>query len=211
MAATGLFAVIKSIDLGRGLVEVDANHPLAGEDLYLDVQIVELTKGSTLQVATFAGGSFWELELTFQRVDGVMSTQVCAGAAWGWRGGQIGWLDKKLRITKMMCNRHTRLSCTALSDWDPAPAPQVGYTQGRKERPSYPDVCSGKTGHVEAVKLCFDPSKVSYIELLEVFFATGTYDASCLRLCPRASSALCTSFACACVQAAAGTRPCLRS
>ena len=76
MLATGLFAVVKSIHFSEGLVEVDANHPLAGEDLYLEIEVAELTKSSALSVATFAGGSFWDLELTFQRVDGVVSTQV---------------------------------------------------------------------------------------------------------------------------------------
>ncbi len=52
---------------------MDANHPLAGEDLYLDLQVVELVKGSNLEIATFSGGSFWELEITFQRVDGLQA------------------------------------------------------------------------------------------------------------------------------------------
>jgi FKBP-type peptidyl-prolyl cis-trans isomerase 2 len=52
---------------------VDANHPLAGEDLYLDLKVVELVKGSNLEIATFSGGSFWELEITFQRVDGLQA------------------------------------------------------------------------------------------------------------------------------------------
>ena len=117
----GLFAVVKSVQ--DAWVEVDANHPLCGEDLYLDVQLVELTKRSTLEVATFAGGSFWALELAFQRVDGVVSTQ-------------------------------------------------VGYTQGRKDNPTYAEVCSGRTGHVEAVRAYFDPQKVTYLDLLEVFFST---------------------------------------
>ena len=117
----GLFAVVRSID--HEWVEIDANHPLAGEDLYLDVQVMELVKGSTFEEATFAGGSFWSLELTFQRIDGVISTQ-------------------------------------------------VGYTQGTKQNPTYAEICSGKTGHVEAVKVCFDPRKVTYLDLLEVYFAT---------------------------------------
>jgi len=46
----------------------------------------------------------------------------------------------------------------------------VGYTGGTKENPSYKDVCSGDTGHAEAVELDFDPAEVSYRELLAVFF-----------------------------------------
>lgn len=47
----------------------------------------------------------------------------------------------------------------------------VGYTGGHKERPTYDDVCSGLTGHAEAVQVEFDPAVVSYEQLLEAFFA----------------------------------------
>ena len=45
-----------------------------------------------------------------------------------------------------------------------------GYTAGRTPNPSYEQVSSGGTGHVEAVKVVYDPSKVSYAQLLEVFW-----------------------------------------
>ena len=47
----------------------------------------------------------------------------------------------------------------------------VGYTGGRKERPSYEQVCSGTTGHAEAVEVTYDPAKVSYEQLLSVFWS----------------------------------------
>jgi len=71
--------------------------------------------------ATFAAGCFWSVELKFQRIPGVLSTQ-------------------------------------------------VGYTGGSKIEPSYTQVKTGETGHAEAVKVVFDPSVVSYRELVDVFF-----------------------------------------
>ncbi len=45
-----------------------------------------------------------------------------------------------------------------------------GYSGGHTESPSYGDVCSGATGHAEVVEVEYDPAKVSYEELLEVFW-----------------------------------------
>jgi len=45
-----------------------------------------------------------------------------------------------------------------------------GYTGGYHDNPSYEDVCSGQTGHAEAVEVTFAPEKVSYQELLDKFW-----------------------------------------
>lgn len=45
-----------------------------------------------------------------------------------------------------------------------------GYTGGRTERPTYEEVGQGGSGHYEAVRIVFDPAKVSYARLLEVFW-----------------------------------------
>ena len=47
----------------------------------------------------------------------------------------------------------------------------VGYTGGRTEDPSYEQVCSGATGHAESVEFWFDPTVVSYGELLDAFWS----------------------------------------
>jgi peptide-methionine (S)-S-oxide reductase len=46
----------------------------------------------------------------------------------------------------------------------------VGYTGGSLKNPTYQDVCSGRTGHAEALEVEFDPARVSYLELLAVFW-----------------------------------------
>lgn len=72
-------------------------------------------------IATFAGGCFWGIELAYQRVPGVTHTS-------------------------------------------------VGYTQGETPNPTYQEVCSGRTGHTEAIQVYYDPKEVSYGKLLDVFF-----------------------------------------
>ncbi len=73
------------------------------------------------QEAIFAGGCFWGVQDYFDKVPGVLETE-------------------------------------------------VGYIGGHVDRPAYEQVCAHRTGHAEAARIVFDPSKISYQTLLEHFF-----------------------------------------
>jgi len=79
------------------------------------------TNGAKLEKATFAGGCFWCVEPSYERLEGVKEVI-------------------------------------------------PGYTGGHKENPSYEEVSTGTTGHMEAVQITFDPSKITYAELIDVLW-----------------------------------------
>jgi peptide-methionine (S)-S-oxide reductase len=82
----------------------------------------EVSGASHEETAVFAGGCFWGVQTTFQRIKGVEKT------------------------------------------W-------AGYSGGTKETANYGAVSSERTGHAESVKVVFDPAKISYGTLLQVFFS----------------------------------------
>ena len=55
---------------------------------------------------------------------------------------------------------------------------ESGYTAGHVENPTYEEVCTGKTGHAECLQITYDPKKLSFEDLLEVFW--GTHDPTTL-------------------------------
>lgn len=107
--------------LAAALLSIAARAADAGADADKDRSFPgSMSCAADEQLATFGAGCFWSVELAFQRLPGVVSTQ-------------------------------------------------VGYMGGSVERPEYEAVYAGETGHVEVVQLVYDPSLVSYAQLLEVF------------------------------------------
>ena len=57
-------------------------------------------------------------------------------------------------------------------DLDGVSAVESGYIGGASADPTYKAVCSGSTGHAEAIRIRFDPARIGYGDLLDIFFAT---------------------------------------
>ena len=49
---------------------------------------------------------------------------------------------------------------------------ESGYSGGTVSNPTYEEVCAGRTGHAESVRITFDPSEITYTDILEIFFET---------------------------------------
>lgn len=85
---------------------------------------LDFTRDQTIlntEEAIVAGGCFWGVEYYFNRLEGVLKTE-------------------------------------------------VGYTGGHVQNPSYERICGGNTGHLEAVRIIYDPKKLTYLDLLKYFF-----------------------------------------
>jgi peptide methionine sulfoxide reductase msrA/msrB len=88
---------------------------------------------------------------------------------------QQGGKDEMNQETKGLMKATFAGGCFWCSEADLEKLPGVakvisGYTDGHKDNPSYEEVCSGTTGHYEAIQVYYDPSKISYEELLEAFW-----------------------------------------
>jgi len=105
-------------------------------------------------------------------------------------GGTIGRYNKKVNwflllffwtlfVTEFLENKMEKATFAAGCFWGVELAFQqiggvvetsVGYTGGQTDKPNYEQVCTGRTGHAEAVEVVFDPKIVSYLELLNIFW-----------------------------------------
>ncbi len=90
-------------------------------------------------------------------------------------GGGGGYLVDTLIIRTIMATATFAAGCfwgveAAFRQIEGVTATEVGYTGGTTEEPTYQQVCSDTTGHAEAVRVEFDPERVSYERLLDVFW-----------------------------------------
>lgn len=99
---------------GSGVVGDAGNKSAGGTDM------TNASK-TNLETAVFAAGCFWGVQVSFDKVPGVVSTD-------------------------------------------------VGYSNGKTKNPTYKDICGHDTGHAEVVRVKFDPTKVSFEQLVDVFF-----------------------------------------
>jgi len=89
----------------------------------------------------------------------------------GWNGGQAQRIQWGMATEKAVLGGGC-FWCVeaAFLQLEGVEAVRSGYMGGRRPNPTYEQVCTGATGHVEVAEITFDPAKISYRDLLEVFF-----------------------------------------
>lgn len=102
---------------GEGLTAKNMRHCVNS----LSLDFISNTEVTDTEETIFAAGCFWGVEYYFQKLPGVLKTE-------------------------------------------------VGYSGGHQDNPTYEDICTGKTGHFEAIRIIYDPNIVSYAALVKYFF-----------------------------------------
>jgi peptide-methionine (S)-S-oxide reductase len=102
---------------------------------------------------------------------GAAGTRQAAGGAVGFRGnlGRISLMDQKTETATLAGGCFWCLDA-AYRQIEGVSGVVSGYSGGAKPNPSYQEVCTGRTGHAEAVQVEFDPSVISYPEILEILW-----------------------------------------
>ena len=125
--------------------------------------IMSCERKPNLEAATFAGGCFWGLELgklnPWKRIFNYASTSI--------------FLFNYSTTIIIMFKINIVFIFICVIAYQRVPGVEytaVGYTQGPEENPTYSQVCSGGTGHTEAVCVLYDPNECSYEALLDTFF-----------------------------------------
>jgi len=90
--------------------------------------------------------------------------------------------NKKMKVSENQMPAHTEIAtfangcfwCTEaiFEELNGVISATSGYTGGETENPTYKQVCTGKTGHAECLQIIYDPAKITFDELLEVFWET---------------------------------------
>jgi len=164
----------------------------------LDAPLVTDDVPEGLEVAIFGLGCFWGAEEIYWQVPGVRSTSVGYGRGSTPHpsyaeacSGMTGRTERSFTVAE----RHRVLDAPVITDEVPAGlevaifglgcfwgaeevywqkagvwSTSVGYAGGTTPHPSYEEVCSGMTGHTEAVRVVYDPAVVSYADLVKTFF-----------------------------------------
>lgn len=79
-------------------------------------------------------------------------------------------MTKQLEETAILAGGCFWCMVHPFDQWNGVHSVTSGYTGGHLENPTYEAVCSGETGHTEAVKIVFNPSLISYEKLLEIYW-----------------------------------------
>lgn len=145
---------------------------------------IDPTKAEKMEKATFGGGCFWCVEAVFLQLEGVETVKS------GYMGGEVaitGNGGKEYSLDTALPARYHRVSVFLNGEKQ---KPDVDYTLKRTglvmtnsvkstdefyvvvDNPSYEQVCSATSGHAEVIQIQYDPAKVSFDVLLQVFWKT---------------------------------------